>query len=41
MTPQKLAGYLENGEVSDFNSKRGELKEEIRFESIDLTNKNL
>ena len=41
MTPQKLAGYLENGEIFDFNTKRGELKEEIKFESIDLTNKTL
>jgi uncharacterized protein YjbI with pentapeptide repeats len=41
ITPAKLASLLENGNISEFNNERNQIKQEIVFESIDLSNKDL
>ena len=41
ITPQKLAGYLEEGLVDKFNDARNLYKQEIVFDKIDLSYKNL
>ena len=41
ITPTKLASLLENGNISEFNDERKQIKQQIVFESIDLSNKDL
>jgi hypothetical protein len=41
ITPTKLANLLENGNISEFNNEREQIKQQIVFESIDLSNKDL
>ena len=41
ITPHRLVKHLENGEVSQFNDERKQLKQHIVFEEIDLSNKDL
>jgi uncharacterized protein YjbI with pentapeptide repeats len=41
ITPSRLVKHLENGEVSQFNNERKQLKQHIVFEGIDLSNKDL
>ena len=41
ITPTKLANLLENGNISEFNNERKQFKQQIVFESIDLSNKDL
>jgi uncharacterized protein YjbI with pentapeptide repeats len=41
ITPNRLVKHLENGEVSQFNNERKQLKQHIVFEGIDLSNKDL
>jgi uncharacterized protein YjbI with pentapeptide repeats len=41
VTPSRLASLLENSNISEFNNERKQLKQQIVFESIDLSNKDL
>jgi uncharacterized protein YjbI with pentapeptide repeats len=41
VTPSRLASLLENGNISEFNNERKQIKQQIVFEGIDLSNKDL
>jgi hypothetical protein len=41
ITPNRLVKLLENGEVSKFNDDRKKVKQQIVFEGIDVSNRNL
>jgi uncharacterized protein YjbI with pentapeptide repeats len=41
ITPNRLVKLLENGDVSEFNNERKQIKQQIAFERIDLSNKVL
>ena len=41
VTPARLTRLLENGDVDGFNDLRAQFKQQISFERIELSNKNL